>query len=197
VPSVALTTWRGERSDRLDELVEAHRRVGGTGAGRRTETEQINWALVLRLAAEFQGFARDLHAQAADTFAACASGGDRQLENVIVTLLTRGLKLDIGNAEPGSLGEAFNRFGLRWWPALERRDSHTKARQQQLESLNRARNAIAHSRLVELASLRSEGYALTLRTFRTWRQSLNGLAGTMDLELADHLSRFFGRPKPW
>ena len=29
-------------------------------AGRRWQTEQLNWALILRLAAEFQGFARDL-----------------------------------------------------------------------------------------------------------------------------------------
>src|SRR2546426_3443884 len=120
MPSMALAGWQGERSGRLDQLLEAHRRIGGTGAGRRTETEQINWALVLRLAGEFQGFARDLHSLGVDRFASWVASGNVQVESVLITLLTRGLKLDTGNAEPASLGDAFNRFGVRWWPALGR-----------------------------------------------------------------------------
>lgn len=195
--SDALDRWRGERADRLDQLFDAHRRVGGSGAGRRTETEQINWALVLRLAAEFQGFSRDLHTRGVDIFADWSSGGTAALGNVVQTLLTRGLKLDTGNAEPGSLGDAFNRFGLAWWPALARRNRFSPARQQQLERLNRARNAIAHARLDELGLLRQEGYPLTLDTVRTWRSALNGLTVTMDVVLARHLGTFFNRTPPW
>jgi len=57
--SAALARWRAERSSRLDELVQAHRRITGAAAGRPTQTQQINWALVLQLAVDFQGFARD------------------------------------------------------------------------------------------------------------------------------------------
>jgi hypothetical protein len=61
VASKALALWRTERTRHLDELLGAHRLVGGTGRGRRWRTSALNEALVLRLAAEFQGFARDLH----------------------------------------------------------------------------------------------------------------------------------------
>lgn len=195
--SPALGDWRGPRAARLDELIAAHQHVGGTGAGRRTDTEQINWALVLRLAAEFQGFSRDLHALGVSAFAASASPSNPAVQNAIATLLGIGLKLDTGNAEPASLGDAFNRFGISWWPALRGRDQRTATRQEHLACLNRARNAIAHARLIELEALRTEGFPLTLETIRRWRAALNGLAVTMDGELAAHLARLFQRPPPW
>jgi hypothetical protein len=195
--SRALDEWTTTRSARLDELFAAHERVGGTAAGRRTQTQQINWALVLRLAAEFQGFARELHDEGVNVFAASAADGNAQLESALRNLLTLGLRLDVGNAEPGSLGDAFGRFGLAWWPRLQARHSRTSGRQAHLGRLNRARNAIAHARLAELDSLRDEGYPMTLDTVRRWRSALNQLAQTMDAELAFHLGRFFGQDEPW
>jgi hypothetical protein len=181
----------------LNELFDAHQSVGGTGAGRRTQTEQINWALVLRLAAEFQGFARDLHAEGVEFFAGQAAPGNDPLRAVLMDLLGLGLRLDRGNADPGSLGDAFNRFGFQLWVALETRDRRTVHRQQHLLRLNRARNAIAHARMDEIAALRSEGFPLTLATVRVWRTALNGLAVTLDVELAVQLSRLFAGPRPW
>jgi hypothetical protein len=66
-----------------------------------------------------------------------------------------------------------------------------------LWTLNRARNAVAHSDLAAITTLRGEGHPLTLDTFRAWRGSLNGLAVTMDVVLAVHLSTMFNRPSPW
>lgn len=195
--SAALGVWRSERAARLDELFEAHRRVGGPGAGRRTETEQINWALVLRLAGEFQGFARDLHFQGTGVFAASLAAANPAAASTVRTLVTLNLNLDRGNAEPGSLGDAFNRFGLSWWPALEARDARTTARQRHLARLNQARNAIAHARYSELEALRQVGFPMTLDTVRTWRSALSGLATTMDGVLSAHLSSLFGAPRPW
>ena len=140
VTSDALGEWRGPRADRLDELVGAHQRISGTRPGRRWETEQLNWALVLRLAGEFQGFARDLHDLAADAVAEKAGG---PLRGLVKSSLVFGRKLDRGNAEPGALGEDFGRFGMDWWPVLQARTPRTKGRQEELVRLNRARNAIA------------------------------------------------------
>lgn len=166
-------------------------------AGRPTETTQINWALVLQLAAEFQGFARDLHTEGVDTFAAWAAVGNPPLELALTALLTRSLKLDRGNAQPDSLKEAFDRFGLVWWDTLVSRDARSNTRRQGLEKLNQARNAVAHSDHGAMARLRGEGYPLTLATFRTWRSTLNALARTMDATLSVHLSTMFSRPRPW
>jgi hypothetical protein len=138
-----------------------------------------------------------LHSLGVAHFSREAAQGNRQLQTVIGTLLTQGLKLDFGNATPGSIGDAFNRFGLRWWPALEARDQRSAGRQLKLERLNRARNAIAHGRLNELEDLRSEGSPLILATAQDWRSALNGLAATMDAELGRHMSAFFGTPSPW
>jgi len=171
--------------------------VGGAGAGRRTRTEQINWALILRLAAEFQGFTRDLNTLGVTAFAEWSATGNIQLEVAIEALLTRGLKLDVGNATPAAIGEAFDRFGIRWWPALEIRDQRTAERQRQLDRLNRARNAIGHARLGELITLRNEGFPLNLDTVTRWRSALNAVCFTMDGTLAEHLGVFFNQPNPW
>lgn len=197
VPSTALARWRAERAARLDELLAAHATVGGAGPGRRWWTEQLNRSLVLLLAAEFQGFARELHELGASTFASWAAAGNAALGRVIEARLTEGRQLDRGNAQPGSLGSDFGRLGMDLWPAMAVRNAATACRQVHLDTLNEARNAIAHADEARLTALRGEGSALTLRTFWRWRRSLNGLAGTLDVEVASHLSRLFGRRAPW
>lgn len=194
VGSDALADWRGGRAARLDQLVAAHQRIGGGSAGRRWQTEQLNWALILRLAAEFQGFARELHDLGAQALAAGNSG---PMAGVVQRSLVLNRQLDRGNAQPGSLGSDFGRFGLEWWPELTKRDARTTARQEQLELLNRARNAIVHSLPAELEQLEREGHRATLATVRKWRSGLSGLATTMDLVLVAHVASVVGGPAPW
>jgi hypothetical protein len=197
MPSTALSTWTNERCARLDELVSAHRLVGGTGPGRRWRTVALNEALVLRLAAEFQGFARDLHEVAARQFAFWASPNNRNLETVIRNRLSDARELDRGNANPGSIGKDFARFGFDVWPALVRRDPASALHNRSLAQVNAARNALAHSDPAGLAILRSEGTDLFLATFRRWRRHLDALASNLDVELADRLASLFGQPQPW
>src|SRR5579859_3221421 len=142
--SQALNGWDGPRAARLNELFAAHAQVGGTAAGRRWETEQINWALVLRLAAEFQGFAKELHTVCAETMAEWTASGNPRVINVLVGGLTLNRELDRRNAQPVSLAVDFRRFGIDLWLALRTRYVHTVRRQTQLSRLNEARNAIVH-----------------------------------------------------
>ncbi len=195
--SDALAHWRIARSKRLDELVDAHRTVGGRGPGRRWRTEQLNLALALRLAVEFQGFSRELHDVASQTFGSWSAPQDEHLAELIASVLTYGRQLDRGNATEGNLSSDFSRFGVRLWSAMTHADGRTSKRLTEVDRINRARNAIAHDNPQVLGELRREGRPVTLTTIRLWRGSLDALATTMDVVVADHLSHVFGRKRPW
>lgn len=197
MPSAALVEWTGPRAAMLDELHEVHATVGGTGPGRRWRTQQINWAIILRLAGEFQGFSRDLHTICADHFADWSSGTNPAAQRVVAASLTFNRQLDRGNAQPASLGSDFGRFGVDFWTALSIRNSLTASRQRHLQRLADARNAITHSRPAELQALAADGYPATMPTIRRWRRALTELASTMDEVMADHLATLFGRHRPW
>jgi hypothetical protein len=95
MPSPALTAWSTSSAAALSQLQAAHRAVGGTRAGRRTNTLQLNYAYVLLLSAHFQAYCRALHS--AVTLAACntwrgalnglAESFDRVLADHLQTLL--------------------------------------------------------------------------------------------------------------
>ncbi len=98
MPSSALASWRKRRGERLDDLLHAHRSVGGSARGRRWRTATLNEALLLRLAAEFQGFARDLHQEACDIFAAWTAPSNLAVRQVVRAQLMEGRELERGNA---------------------------------------------------------------------------------------------------
>lgn len=197
VPSIALTSWRTDRAQRLDELLAAHQTVGGAGPGRRWRTRELNWALTLRLAGEFQGFARHLHDLAADYFVDTVSGGNAQLAEVLERRTKTNRQLDRGNAQPGSLGSDFLLLGLTLWPALERADPRASDWNTSLDRLNMARNAIAHVDQDTLDQLRRDGYPVTLAAVRGWRRDLDRLAITMDDVVSAYLDDLLGQGRPW
>ena len=151
----------------------------------------------MRLAAEFQGFARELHDLACDLFASWTAPGRPAVESVVRTRLREGRELDRGNAHPGSIGRDFGRFGFDVWPALASRDSSSARHNQSLERPNTARNAVAHDDAAALDDLRGQGFPLVLRTYHRWRRDLDALAGNLDAEVSHQLGRLFGRPGPW
>jgi hypothetical protein len=57
VTSAGLIQWKNDRATRLDRLVSAHKTL--RGMNRRWVTDELNHSLILRLASEFQGFARE------------------------------------------------------------------------------------------------------------------------------------------
>ena len=192
MPSAAYANWTGDRSDRLDQLISAHGAMGGGGPGRRWRTEQVNWALVLRLAGEFQGYCRDLHDDAVDFFVVSASPNLR-ISSVLRAQLTSNRRLDRGNAQPDALKHDFRSLGIDLFREIQAASPvRGPQRWLALGQLNKARNAIAHANYAELAGLRNDGYPITMRTISTWRSQVDGLAQTMDDVVAGALDALFG-----
>jgi hypothetical protein len=161
--------------------------VTGGRRGRQYATEQLNLALFVSLAAQFQGFCRDLHDAAAIQIANSLSPGNDDQIPVVLNALVRSRKLDVGNASPGGIGSDFAILGMTFWPDV------TSAYQtrgpkwtQTLGDLNEVRNAVAHSDRAKLAAVRNRN-PLTLATFRKWRRSLDGAASGFDCVVGAYL----------
>jgi hypothetical protein len=197
VPSTAYVAWFGYRRARIDQLRVAHRTIGGSGPGRRWATEQLNWALTLRLAAEFQGFARELHDVAVDHLVVVVAGGNLGLVSVLRAGMTARRQLDRGNANPETLKDDYRRLGIQLWPDLRAADYRAPVWSRNLDLLNKARNAIAHGDERTLNDLRGRGYPITLATVNRWKSSLDGLVRTMDDVVGAYLGRLLGTGSPW
>jgi hypothetical protein len=186
--STALMKWRTDRAIRLDRLEVTH-----TSVNARTLADGLNRALVLQLAAEFQGFARDLHADAARVLVASLAPGSAPRQETLIVPYERNRRLARGNASPASLGEDFMLFGLNLWKELLRHHP-TRGRQwhDRLALLIDMRNGFAHADDRRVAKVVAAGWPLTLRSARRWRATLDGLATGMDRVVWEHLSRHFG-----
>lgn len=191
--SRALTTWLTDRAARLDRLEAAHVSLGGTGPGARKLTEELNHALVLRLATEFQGFARDLHDEASYALVAAVAPGNLNRQERLRVPYQRVRRIDRGNADPDALHQDFLLFDLALWDELRQRYP-TRGRQwrDRLRLLNDARNGLAHADDQKVLRTTAAGWPITLRSVRRWRSTLDGLAGGMNRVVADHLNREFG-----
>jgi hypothetical protein len=195
--SAALSEWRSGRKAKLNNLLGAHIAVGGSGVGRRWATEELNHALVLRLASEFQGFCRDLHDEAVGRLVETVAPANPQLQQVLVIPYRTGRRLDRGNAEPGGLGNDFGLLGMTLWPDIKAKyPVRGEEWRRKLELLNEARNGIAHDDATKLARVRSSGWPLTLPSIRRWRSALDGLAAGMDHVTKDYLQRLLN-VTPW
>jgi hypothetical protein len=197
VVSIALSDWRRIRAERLDRLLDAHIAVGGSRAGRRWATEELNHAILLRLTSEFQGFCRDLHDEAADACARTYAPADPGLQLVAKIPYVRTRRLNRGNAEPGCLDQDFELFGMKLWPRLaERYPTKGDDWRRKLQLLNTARNGIAHDDADKLAQVTAAGWSLNLADIRRWRAALDGLAAGMDHVVRRYLHELL-KVAPW
>lgn len=193
--SNAYTKWTTTRSSRLDRLVVTHDAVRGVGPGRRWFTEELNQALITRLAAEFQGFCRDLHNDASKVVASQIE--DPALRKVVADSLLAQRKLDRGNATWGNVCEDFKSLGIDLakdvgnTAGAARYSTYTRA----LETLNEARNAIAHQDAKKLQECLKKT-RLNLTTFKTWRKKLDRVAKDMDCVTTSYLEGLAGE-SPW
>lgn len=178
--SAALIQWQTSRKTKLDNLLKAHVAVGGSNAGRRWATEELNHAIILRLASEFQGYCRDLHDEAVEFFVHSVTP-DPQLRQVLTLPYYAARRLDRGNAAPAALSNDFGYLGVKLWPSLQSLyPTRCPEWQRRLELLNQARNGIAHDDVKKLDGVVAAGWPLTLPSVRRWRSGLDGLAKGMD-----------------
>jgi hypothetical protein len=195
--SLALAEWVGPRSQRIDRLVDAHRKTTGGSRGRQWLTEELNHALIVRLMSEFQGCCRDLHDESIDALTASPKISDPAVSTVLRQLLTTGRKLDQGNAGPGTLGSDFGRLGIALWPAVTARYPVNGAKwNASLDRLNKARNHIVHEERQDILNWPRTHEPLTLAGVRTWRGTLNALARAFDQVVGSYLKQVNGIA-PW
>jgi hypothetical protein len=197
--SKALKKWRTQRRAELNELLEAHRKVGGTGPGRRYATQQLNYAFMAAVAAQFQGFCRDLHSE---TVSALATVAPPELAIILVRTFTKNRRLDQGNANEANIAEDFARIGMKnFWEDVTAQGgaTHTQSRRRRLEQMNLWRNAIAHNDF-EQNQCRIDKLDGRLRPQLVqgkWcRQACKKLASQIDQAVAAFLTQVVGS-KPW
>jgi hypothetical protein len=191
MPSVSWNEWNTTRAAELDEIEAAHAAVGGTGPGRRYATEQINHAYAVLLAAQFQGFCRDLHSECVERVVGVVAPPGLQPMVRLAFLLNR--SLERGNATPGTLSSDFNRLDLDFWTRVYADDPRNRPRREALGELNAWRNAIAHQNFDPAVF---GGTTLHLPQVRLWRRACVGLAKSFDRVMYAHLLTITGTP-PW
>jgi hypothetical protein len=192
MPSQSLGRWETTRKAELDEIASAHVAIGGTRPGRRYATQQLNHAYTLLLASHFQGFCRDLYSESVDYLVPTIT--PQNLQPSIREMLAQNLQLRRSNAQPGSIGADFGRFGIDFWTEVISFDKRNRARQALLDDLNTWRNAIAHQDFVQTP--RGASRVLHLRRVRRWRATCEGLARTFDEVMRLHLHALTGI-SPW
>ncbi|ASW89588.1 HEPN domain-containing protein [Mycobacterium marseillense] len=208
--SDALDRWQVERAEALDSLDSIHGKITGRKRGRKYDTKHLNRALFVALAAEFQGFCRDLHEDAAIHIANSIQTvpGNAKVVPVMLDALvrertislsrgpSRDRRLDKGNADFSALVTDFATLGILIGDELKARyPAKSPKWERTLKALNDARNGIAHSDTEKLATS-DRDHGLTLATFRRWRSSLNGASDGMDRVVGAYLLDLTGT-KPW
>lgn len=182
--SRALDTWQTRQLDQLRQLEAAHSAVSGNKPGRRYSTVQINHALVVATAAQFQGFCRNLHSEAVGVLAAEIQ--DVGLRRIVHAGMTGNRALDRSNANADAIAQDFERVGIDIWDVAEQSHSLTESRRKGLMMLLKWRNAIAHQDF-DSQKLGGRKEAL-LKDARGWRSNCTGLARTFDRVVGDHLA---------
>jgi len=185
-------------------LAQAHAQLGEVdGPGRPLEIGRpVAHAYVLRVVAEFQAFARDLHDLAAETMIRL-SGADASSQAMLIAAATGGRMIDRGNADLRSLEMDFRRIGVtglsgriavhsaRWSST-----STWRGDQAYYQDLIELRNALAHGNQQQLDRLRSRGVLDTVSWARDRLPGLGRTARALDRVVWDHLHSAFGR-NPW
>ncbi|MCD0453116.1 hypothetical protein LO762_28620 [Actinocorallia sp. API 0066] len=186
--STVLTDWRDKRRARLEALWAVY--DDQTDPARRAQIAQV---LVVKLAAEFQGFARQLHDQAIAYMAASAAPDDPDLVILYCHAMSADRALNRNNPGPDTLMRDFKRIDVTLWPAAD--STYSREQRGQLRQMIDVRSAIVHDDQPKLARLVAG--ELDEARIKAWQNSLDTLAGEMDDEVGARLGAMFKGSKPW
>lgn len=189
--SPPLQTWHSARADKIDELVAAHHTVSSAGSGPQYSTKQLTHQLFVALAAQFQGYCRELHELAILAFAdGLAPPGDPRLVSVR-SLYVRNQRLSTGNASWDNLCSDFKLFQMSFFKELKAMyPTEAEDWKSLIEKLNDTRNAVAHSDETKLVGLPDP---VTLQTFLTWRSTLTSVVSGIDRVVEAYLQNTIGK----
>lgn len=170
MPSQALAALTDRLQD-VDQLMDAHRAVGGDQRGRRFEVEGLNRAAVLMLSAHFEGYLEDVMAEA-------LAAVNPQLE---VKPLTGGFH----NPWPDRIDDLFAFLGMdKPSKSISWQKAGNAAVRNNLEKLVRTRNRLAHGATnvqvykTEVTSLRKYVEGFSERFDAAVRDQVHTLTGT-------------------
>lgn len=189
MPLNSFTKWKGERTDALNEIENAHAIIGGNARGRRYATQLINYSCAALLSSHFQGYCRDLHSECVDCIIGAVPG---QLQGFSRIEFHLNRALDKGNPHPGGIGSDFDRLGIQFWPTIKQLNARNARRSKLLQELIDWRNAIAHQDFGPVGG----NPRLHLKKVRAWMSALGALAVEFDRTMYDYLFTLLGKA-PW
>jgi uncharacterized protein (DUF433 family) len=183
-PSEPLRAWCGPRRALLDALA--------AGAS----SEPLVEAYAVRVVAEFQGFARDLHGEGTNRALRLAAVPQRHLRS-LVRATTAERRLDAANPSIDALARDFARLGLDdLADALSRAVPGWPAARHDLGLLLALRNAVAHGDDLGRDKAVSRGASVTVAWIGSARTRLDAVAAALD-HLTWTALRDQYRKEPW
>lgn len=188
--STAYEEWAGVRQARLAALYRAH------AAARAPDVaEQLSWAAVLRLAAEFQGYVRDLHDNTADALVNHLSG-PAVVTQAVRAAVKHHRRLETGNATREAIAQDFRRLRLDVLDDVVARHPESDRWLDTLHVVHTARNGVAHAQPEKID--RAVGFgSLRIDQVRHWHAALHELATALDAETGNAVARLTGGDPPW
>ena len=200
---MALERWLTERGASIERLARAHAAMGEVeGPGRPLELGRpLAHAYIIRVVAEFQGFARDVYDLAVEHLVKVAAPRE-DLVILLTTAIKRGRQMDAGNATLTALRSDFGRLGVR------NLEGKLAARYPQWDrdkggidpvrygALIDVRNALAHGNQQQIDELRRQGRLDTLTWGRKQLAVLNRAARGLDRTVWEQMLERTRRP-PW
>jgi hypothetical protein len=185
MPSVALSHWHSSRLPNLAEVeIQCEATISKSPQNQRLAEENIR-GYVMLLSAHFQGFCRDLYTECTQIV---SSKIRPSLQALLQEQFTSKCALDHGNPNYHNLKQDFGRFGFKL--NLAHTMPGNAVRLEHLAQLNEWRNVAAHHGVVPQDGLPR------LSDLRTWRQSCDDLATSLDSVMYNQLRRLLRR-SPW